>query len=288
MQRHSLQERAMPNPIADPFVENVVSADLEALIDVRSDHRGVVTVVINGVGPSNALNGEVAGALKEAFETLHGADAARVVFLRGAGATFSSGADIGWLKAAAEDWDEGEMKADAMVFAEMMRALVRIPCPTVALVQGAAAGGGAGLVAACDMAIAASEATFGFPGVKTGGVPAVMAPYVVNAVGPRRAASLFMTGRTIDAWQAQGIGLVDEVVYASALGEAAEALAGELLENGPQTVHEAKRLAWDVWGHPRDGVMEETARRYARSRFSEEGREGLAATLERRKPRWAP
>jgi methylglutaconyl-CoA hydratase len=138
------------------------------------------------------------------------------------------------------------------------------------------------------MAIAASDATFGFPGVKTGGAPAVMAPYVVNAIGPRRAANLFMTGRVIDAWHAQGIGLVDEVVYASALGDAAEALATELLQNGPQTVREGKRLAWDVWGHPRDGMMEETARRYARGRFSEEGREGLAATLERRKPRWAP
>lgn len=278
----------MPNPIADPFVENVISDDIEALIDVRSDDRGVVTVVINGVGPSNALNGEVAAALKEAFETLHGADAARVVFLRGAGETFSSGADLGWLKAAAEDWEEGEMRDDAMVFAEMMRALIRIPCPTVALVQGAATGGGAGLVAACDMAIAASDATFGFPGVKTGGVPAVMAPYVVNAVGPRRAAALFMTGRVVDAFHAQAIGLVDEVVYASALGEAAGALAGELLQAGPNTVHEAKRLAWDVWGHPRDGMMEETARRYARSRFSDEGREGLAATLGRRRPGWAP
>lgn len=278
----------MPNPIADPFVENAVDADLEALIDIRSDPRGVVTVVINGVGPSNALNGEVAGALKEAFETLHGADAARVMFLRGAGATFSSGADLGWLKTAAEDWDEVDMKGDAMIFAEMMRALIRIPCPTVALVQGAATGGGAGLVAACDMAIAAADATFGFPGVRTGGVPAVMAPYVVNAIGPRRAAALFMTGRVFDAWHAQGIGLVDEVVYASALGDAAGALAEELLQNGPETVHEAKRLAWDVWGHPRDGFMEDTARRYARTRFSDEGREGLKAQLEGRKPSWAP
>jgi methylglutaconyl-CoA hydratase len=277
----------MPNSIADPFVENVISDDIEALIDVRSDDRGVVTVVINGVGPSNALNGEVAAALREAFETLHGADAARVVFLRGAGETFSSGADLDWLKAAADDWEEGELRGEAMIFAEMMRALIRIPCPTVALVQGAATGGGAGLVAACDMAIAAADATFGFPGVRTGGLPAVMAPYVVNAIGPRRAAALFMTGRVIDAFHAQGIGLVDEVVYASALGEAAGALAGELLLAGPSTVHEAKRLAWDVWGHPRDGMMEETARRYAKSRFSEEGREGLAATLEHRRPGWA-
>ncbi len=278
----------MPNPIADPFVENTVSADIEALIDVRSDPRGVVTVVINGVGAGNALNGEVAAALKEAFETLHGADAARVMFLRGAGTTFSSGADLGWLKTAAEDWGEGDMRDDAMIFAEMMRALIRIPCPTVALVQGAAAGSGAGLVAACDMAIAAADATFGFPGVKTGSIPAVVAPYVVNALGPRRAAALFMTGVMVDAEEAQTIGLVDMVVDAAALDDAAAGLTEMLLQNGPEAVHEAKRLAWDVWGHPRDGFMEETARRYARTRFSDEGREGLKAQLEGRKPRWAP
>jgi methylglutaconyl-CoA hydratase len=276
----------MPNPIADPFVENAVSADLEALIDIRSDPSGVVTVVINGVGPTNALNGETAAALKEAFETLHGADAARVMFLRGAGATFSSGADLQWLKTAASDWDDNERRADAMAFAEMMRALIRIPCPTVALVQGAAAGSGAGLVAACDIAIAAADARFGFPGVQAGAVPAVIAPYVVGAIGPRRAAALFMTGRTIDAAEAQRIGLVDEVVEPSALGEAARTLAQLLLQNGPQAVYEAKRLVWDVWG-PRDAFMDDTVKRWVRSRFGEEGREGLAAQLEGRKPGWA-
>src|SRR6201986_2808216 len=112
----------MPNPIADPFVENVVSAAIEALIDVRSGASGVVTVVINGVGPTNAMNGETARALKEAFETLHGADATRIVFLRGAGGTFSSGADLAWLKAMAEDLGEGDVEEDAKAFAEALRA----------------------------------------------------------------------------------------------------------------------------------------------------------------------
>ena len=276
----------MSNPIADPFVENVVSADIEALIDVRSGTSGAVTVVINGVGPSNALNGETARALKEAFETLHGADAARIVFLRGAGGTFSSGADLAWLKAMAEDLGERDVEEEARAFAEALRALARIPCLTVALVEGQAAGAGAGLVAACDMAIATSGARFGFPSVKMGGVPSVVAPYVVGAIGPRRTAALFMTGRMFDAGHALAIGLIDEVT--DDLGGGAERLAREVFENGPEAMHEAKRLAWDVAGHARDSQMDEVSRRYARSRLGAEGREGLAATLEHRKPYWAP
>jgi methylglutaconyl-CoA hydratase len=276
----------MPNPIAEPFVENVISDDIEALIDVRSGSSGAVTVVINGVGPSNALNGETARALKEAFETLHGADAARIVFLRGAGGTFSSGADLAWLKAMAEDLEEREVAEDARAFGEALRALIRIPCPTVALVEGGASGAGAGLVAACDMAIAASGARFGFPSVKMGGVPSVIAPYVVGALGPRRTAALFMTGRTFGAEHAHAIGLVDEVT--DDLAGAAERLAREMFENGPEAMREAKRQVWDVALHARDAQMDEIARRYARSRLGEEGREGLAATLEGRKPSWAP
>ena len=274
----------MPNPIADPFVENVVSPDIEALIDVRSGSSGVVTVVINGVGPTNAVNGETARALKEAFETLHGADAARIVFLRGAGGTFSSGSDPAWLKAMAEDLEEREVAEDARAFGEALRALIRIPCPTVALVEGEAAGAGAGLIAACDMAVATPDARFGFPSVKGGGVPSLIAPYVAAAIGPRRTAALFMTGRGFEAQHALAIGLIDEV--AGDLDAAAARLAAEVADNGPHAMHEAKRLVWDLWGEPRDGHAEEVARRYAKNRLGEEGREGLAATIAGRSPGW--
>lgn len=275
----------MTNPIADPFVENVADPDVEALIDLRSDPSGAVTVVINGSGPTNALNGETARALREAFETLHGADNARIVFLRGANGIFSSGTDLAWLKAIAEDWSEKDLEEDVLEFAEALRALTRIPCPTVALVEGEATGAGAGLVAACDMAIATQGARFGFPSVKGGGVPALIAPYVVGAIGPRRTAALFMTGRMFDAGHALTIGLIDEV--AADLGAAAERLALEVFENGAEAMRESKALAWDVVGHPRDGQMHEIARRYARNRLGPEGREGMAATLEGRKPGWA-
>jgi methylglutaconyl-CoA hydratase len=278
----------MPNPIADPFVENAVSPDLEALIDVRSDSRGVVSVIINGVGPTNALNGEVALALREAFETLHGADAARVMFLCGAGGAFSSGQDPAWVRAAAEDWEEDEAREDAMAFAQMLHALARVPALTVALIDGEAAGPGAALVAACDMAFATPASRFAFSEAREGVAPAVAAPYVVNAVGPRQARALLMTGRPIDAAEAQRIGLVDAVVEASALAAAAERVVGDMMKSGPQAAHEAKRLAWDVWDRPLDHhLIEETVRRQAESRLGEEGREGLNAALEGRAPGWA-
>ena len=275
----------MSNPIAEPFVENAIPPDVDALIDVRSDPRGIVTVVIEGVGPTNAMNGETAAALKETFETLHGADATRLVILRGANGTFSSGADLAWLKAIVEDWSEKDLEEDAKVFAEALHALTRIPCLTLALIEGAATGAGAGLAAACDMAIATPDARFAFSSVKGGGVPSVIAPYVAAAIGPRRTASLFVTGRAFDAQQALAIGLVDEI--AEDLDAAAEALAGEVLENGAAAMQEAKALVWDVWGQPRDGQRDEIARRYAKNRLGEEGREGLAATIEGRKPGWA-
>ncbi|MDB5459441.1 MAG: enoyl-CoA hydratase/isomerase family protein [Caulobacteraceae bacterium] len=289
----------MPNPIADPLVENAVSPDLEGLVTIDASVVGAVVVTINRPETNNALNGEVCAALKEAFETLHAADHVRVVFLRGAGGNFSSGVDMEWLRTAAADWTEADLRDDAMTMAGMLHALTTIPALTVALVEGAATGGGAGLVAACDMAVSAADARYAFPEVRMGGVPAVVAPYVVNAIGPRQAKNLFMTGRTFDAAYAQQIGLVQQIVdspppedsggdASGAIGVVIQRLTAEALANGPEAMHQAKRMVWEVWGRPLDrGLMEETAKRFARVRFSEEGREGLAAVIEGRLPSWA-
>ena len=278
----------MPNPIADPLVENVVSPDLAGLVLIDSTRTGAVVLTINRPRTGNALNGEVAAALKEAFETLHAADHVRVVFLRGAGGNFSSGADMEWLRTAATDWTEADQREEAMIFAGMLHALTAIPALTVALVEGEAAGCGVGLVAACDMAVAAVDARFAFPEVKMGAVSAVAAPYVVNAIGPRQAKNLFMTGRTIDAVYAQQIGLIQQIEDVGGMEPAIRRLTAETLANGPEAMHEAKRLVWEVWGRPLDhGLMEETAKRFARVRFSEEGREGLDAVIEGRRPSWA-
>ena len=205
----------MPNPIADPLVEGVDNDSQSDTVLVDATPDGVATVTINRAARRNAFNAEVIGALREAFETLEGADGVRVVFIRGAGGTFSAGADLDWMRDAA-DYSEEDNRDDAMRLAVMLKHLHDLPVLTVALVEGAAFGGGAGLAAACDMAIATADSRFAFSEVKLGLVPATISPYVIAAIGPRRARGLFALGRTFGAESARSIGLVDEVVADSA------------------------------------------------------------------------
>jgi methylglutaconyl-CoA hydratase len=208
-----------------------------------------------------------------------------VVFLRGAGRAFSAGADLEWMRAQAEA-SEGDNRADALTLARMLKALHDVPALTVALVEGPAMGGGAGLVAACDMAAAAPDAQFAFSEVRLGLTPATISPYVVQAVGPRRARMLFATGRRFGADEALRWGLVDEI--APDLGVVRERIAAEMTACAPGAVGDAKRLVDLVHGTRIDrGLLEETARRIAARRASAEGREGTAAFLERRRPSWA-
>jgi methylglutaconyl-CoA hydratase len=278
----------MPNPISDPLVENVIVDDLASVVKLESTLEGVATVTINRPERKNAFDTLAIEGLTEAFETLQGADHVRIVFLRGEGGTFCAGGDLEWMAQAA-DMTEEDNRSDAMTVAVMLKALADIPAVTVALVEGAAYGGGAGLVAACDMAVAVSGATFAFSEARLGLIPAMIAPYVVNAIGPRRAKSLFVTGRAFDAEHARMIGLVDEVVAdAAGLVEARDRLTWDVMACAPGAVTKAKRLVWDVWGRPLDhGLMEDTARRLAKARVSEEGQDGVRSFMERRKPGWA-
>jgi methylglutaconyl-CoA hydratase len=279
----------MSNPISDPLVENVVSPDIaEAPVRIDATVDGVVTVTIDRAHRRNAFNAPTIAALAEAFETLQGAEGVRIVFLRGSGGSFSAGADLDWMRVAA-DWSEADNRDDAMELAKMLKALHDVPALTVALVEGSAFGGGAGLVAACDIAVATADARFAFSEVKLGLTPATISPYVVSAIGPRTAKGLFATGRVFDAAHAQSIGLVQEVVTDAAELEAAKArLSGEIKACAPGAVAEVKALVWDVWARPIDhDLMGETARRIARARVSDEGREGVAAFLGKRKPSWA-
>jgi methylglutaconyl-CoA hydratase len=208
----------------------------------------------------------------------------RVVFLRGAGDSFSAGADLEWMRAQAAA-SEADNRADALALARMLKALHDIPALTVALVRGSAMGGGAGLVAACDMAVASPDAQFAFSEVRLGLTPATISPYVVQAVGPRRARMLFATGRRFGADDALRFGLVDEIEPDPA--HAQERIASEMTSCAPEAVGEAKRLVDLVHGARIDrGLMEETARRIAAQRAGAEGREGVAAFLERRRPSW--
>jgi methylglutaconyl-CoA hydratase len=278
----------MTNPIADPFVE-VPDTDTQSdLVRIDATPEGAVTVVIDRGEKNNAFNAEVIAALREAFETLHAADGVRIVFVTGAGGNFSAGADLEWMRAAG-DLTEADNRDDAMQMAIMLKHLHDLPCLTVALVEGGAYGGGAGLVAACDMAIATRDARFAFSEVKLGLIPATVSPYVVAAVGARRARALFAHGRVFDAEHAREIGLVDEVVEdPRGLAAARDRLAADVMACAPGAVADAKRLVSAVAGREIDhSLMEDTARRIARARVGSEGREGVEAFLGRRKPGWA-
>jgi len=254
-------------------------------VQLAVSDAGVATVLLNRPDKRNAFNAAVVAGLHRTFETLHGADHVRAVFLRGLGGTFSAGADLDWMRAQAEA-TEADNRADALALARMLKALHDVPALTVALVEGAAMGGGAGLVAACDMAAAAPDAQFAFSEVRLGLTPATISPYVVQAVGPRRARALFATGRRLGAEAALRFGLVDEI--APDLDVVQERIAAEMTACAPGAVGEAKRLVDLVHGAKIDrGLLDETARRIAHARAGAEGREGVRAFLERRKPSWA-
>jgi methylglutaconyl-CoA hydratase len=278
----------MINPIADPVLEIVDTDSQSTLVRLEASAAGVATVLINRADKKNAFNDEVIAALDQAFETLEAADGVRVVFLRGEGGTFSAGADLGWMKRAA-DHTEGDNREDALNMAKMLKRLHDLPMLTVALVEGAAFGGGAGLVAACDMAIAVKDARFAFSEVKLGLVAATISPYVVRAIGARRARALFATGAVFDAEAARHFGLVDQVVEdAVALETARDALAAEVMACAPGAVGESKRLVDHVAGRAIDhGLMTETAHWIARVRVGPEAQEGVAAFLNHTKPGWA-
>lgn len=278
----------MTNELAHPLVEFPdVSATTE-LVHISATMGGAVTVTMNRPARRNAFNDDLISALEEAFRTLAGAEGVRVVFIRGAGGTFSAGADLDWMRAAL-DRTESDNRADAYELAKMLKALHDLPMLTVALVEGAAMGGGAGLAAACDLAIATADAKFSFSEVKLGLIAATISPYVVEAIGARAARALFATGRLFDAHYAQRVGLVTEVVAdAAALQGEAHRISAEMVACAPGAVGASKRLVADVAGRVIDrDLMEMTAHRIAQTRVGAEGQEGVRAFLERRKAAWA-
>ena len=281
-------EAAEMNAIAHPFVADPAPDANDSLVRIDSTPEGIVFITINRPEKKNAFDAATIAALHEAFETLHGADHVRLVFLRGAGGTFCAGADLGWMRDAA-DWSEGDNRDDAMGLAKMLKSLHDVPALTVALVEGAAMGGGAGLVAACDMAVAVKGAKFAFSEVRLGLIPATIAPYVIEAVGARTARRLFATAEAFDADAAAAFGLVDRVLdSADGIDGVVSDLSASMKACAPGAVGDAKRLVHEVAGQKVDrGLMEETARRIARARVSEEGQEGVRAFLDKRRPRWA-
>jgi len=257
-------------------------------ISLDATPAGVAIVTLNRPDKHNAFNALVVQELADAFDNLRAETQLRMVILRGNGKSFSAGADLKWMKAAA-DYTRAENEEDAFALAEMLRALYELPQMTLALVQGACMGGGMGLVAACDVAVAMKSATFRFSEVRLGLTPATISPFVVQAIGPRMAKALFVTGEAFDAAYAEKIGLVQYVVDdADGLADMEEHLSKMMFDTAPGAVADAKILVHDIVGETIDrGLSHETAKRIAARRASQEGREGLDAFLEKRRPTWA-
>jgi methylglutaconyl-CoA hydratase len=256
-----------------------------ALLEVSAE--GVAVVTLNRPDKRNAFDELMIANLAEHFETLKGADHVRIVFVRGAGETFCAGADIDWMRRGGErSIDDNE--ADALALARMLRHLHDLPQLTVALAHGAAMGGGAGLLAACDIAVAVRDTRIRFSEVRLGLTPATIAPFVVEAIGPRWAKALFASAESFDGAYAEKIGLVQYTVDdEAALRPMMEQLTNLALAAAPGAVADAKALVRYVTGHKIDDALsKETARRIAARRASPEGKEGLAAFLEKRKPEW--
>jgi methylglutaconyl-CoA hydratase len=249
--------------------------------------EGVAVVQLNRPAKRNAFDETLIAVATEIFETLKAADHVRFVALMGAGETFCAGADLDWMKRQGEH-SQKDNEADALALAQMLKALADLPQLTCAFVQGAAMGGGAGLVAAADYAVAVSGATFRFSEVRLGLTPATISPYVIEAIGARAARGLFASALAFDAERALALGLVQEVVAdVDAMHGAFKRLAGLALENAPGAVADAKRLVRDVAGRAVDhGLIKFTATQIAARRASAEGKEGLAAFLSKRKPNW--
>jgi len=256
----------------------------EVLSTGRDGH--VVTVTMARAEVHNAFNEHLIAQLREAFEELSGDDSVRVVVLAGEGKSFSAGADLDWMRRAA-GFSEEENRRDAAAAAALWRAIAECPKPVIARVHGNAFGGGAGLVAASDIAIASEQAMFGFTEVRLGLVPATVAPHVVEKIGPGRALPLFLTGERFDARRALAIGLVHQVVEASQLDVAVGAVVDALLLGGPDALATCKQLVRRVASAERSEVDRYTAAMIASTRAGAEGREGVAAFLEKRKPSWA-
>ncbi len=244
-------------------------------------------VVLNRPDVRNAFNAEMIGELTAwAAEFVRQSDA-RVVVLSGKGKVFCAGADAAWMAKTAA-YSEADNLRDANTTSQMFRALDELPVPLVGRIQGAAIGGGAGLAAVCDIAIADEDAVFGFTEVKLGLIPAVISPFVLAKIGRSAARELFLSGARFPAARAYKIGLVHAAVPAADLDDTVARYVAEIASASREAIAAAKALIRDVWGRGAAEATALTATALAARRASPEGQEGLRAFLEKRKPRWTP
>jgi methylglutaconyl-CoA hydratase len=247
---------------------------------------GIGRVTLNRPEVRNAFDDTVIGELAKAFGELDQDSSVRAVVLAGNGPAFCAGADLNWMKRMS-GYGYDENLRDARGLAEMLSTLDRMDKPTIARVHGPAFAGGTGLVAACDIAVGTPEAKFCFSEAKLGLSPATISPYVMRAIGARAASRYFLTAEVFDAQEALRIGMLSALVPAAELDATIDGLLAHLLAGGSAAHARIKDLVRDVAGRPIDDTLKgDTARRIAEIRASDEGREGIASFLEKRKPKW--
>ena len=249
------------------------------------DERGVVTLTLDRPQLHNAFDDLLIAELIKTLKIYEQHPKTRLLVLRANGKSFSAGADLNWMQRVAQ-YSQAENKADAENLAELMSSLYYFPHPTLAIVQGAAFGGGVGLVSCCDIAIASDKASFCLSEVKLGLAPAVISPYVIAAIGTRQAQRYFLSAERFDAQTAYHLGLVQQLCTPETLDNQATALIDNLLNNAPVALSACKQLIHRVDASINPELRDYTTSLIAQLRVSPEGQEGLAAFLEKRPAGW--
>lgn len=255
------------------------------LLNVRTE-RAVLRIELNRPEVHNALNGELIAELTGAVQSVPADGSVRAVLISGAGRSFCAGGDLRWMQQVA-DYSREENAADGERLWDMLYAVYSCRVPTVAAVHGAALGGGSGLVACCDVAVASADTSFGFTEAKLGILPAVISPFVIQKIGSANARALFATAKRFDAARAERIGLIQSAVASGELHAAVERELEELRTSGPNAAQAARGLVAHIAPLPVEQTRPLVADMLAQLRSSPEGREGIRAFLERRTPRWA-
>lgn len=254
-------------------------------IELQRDGH-TASVILNRPEVRNAFNEITIAEITQAFLEISADTSIRAVVLGARGPAFCAGADLNWMRKMA-DYTQEENRADAAQLAKMLRTIYECPQPVVARVQGDCYAGGMGLMAACDIAVTVDEANFCLSEVKLGLIPATISPYVIKAMGENAARRYFLTAERFTAAEAQRIGLVQEVVALHALDASVAGIVKSLVNNSPNAVRQAKRLVREVGGKSISSILiADTVEGIAQIRASDEGREGVSAFLEKRKPSW--
>lgn len=274
MQNHIMQQQQTDN----------ATASYKSLLITIEQH--VATVTLNRPEKRNAFNDEMIAELTAAFTELGANEQVRVVVLAAAGKAFCAGADLNWMRAMA-DYSYAENLADADKLAQMLQTIYQCPKPTIAAIQGDVYAGGMGLVAVCDVAIAVKIANFCLSEVRLGLAPATISPYVIRALGARAAQRYFLTAEVFDAKKACELGFIHDRVSEESLADVIAEFCKNVVKNSPDAVQTCKTLLHEVAGQPiTEQLIEKTVKGIADIRASTQGKEGVQAFLQKRRPAW--